>query len=110
MEEIEDEKIVPNQTDTVDEDDVYDRPPTSYCKACNLNVKDTSQNPNSILCSDCREHFIKYPIPKWLYIVMAVVVIICGISFYRVPTLISDYKNYKSAESSYNQKNQYGNN
>lgn len=75
------------------------------CVVCEKEPKYTFENQNSELCRDCRETFIRYPVPKWLYIVIAVVAVTLCFAAYKVPAVINDFKIYKAAEISYNQKN-----
>jgi tetratricopeptide (TPR) repeat protein len=89
-------------THTVEKDDELD---SSICVVCRLYEKDTFENANSVLCVDCREQFIRYPIPKWLYAVFALVAAFLLIALIKVPKVITDFKTYKNAEFAYNQRN-----
>lgn len=48
----------------------------TFCKKCQRKYVDRSENPESVLCKDCREELIKLKIPKVFYIVGAVVFIL----------------------------------
>lgn len=75
--------------------------PDIYCAACKQNLKDTSDNPESLFCTSCREQLIHYPFPKWLLGVMVAVAALCVVAFWRVPSLVRDYDAYKAAEAAY---------
>ncbi|MHB1485028.1 MAG: tetratricopeptide repeat protein [Saccharofermentanales bacterium] len=75
-----------------------------YCSNCCQELIDTSENPDSSLCTLCREEFIRHPIPKWIFLVIVAVMIITGTALVKTPAVLKDYKIYKTAESSYNQK------
>lgn len=68
------------------------------CKKCGQKYIDNSESRYSILCTECRERQLKYPIPKvflLLGIGLAVLVIAALINF---PKTFADYAIYKTAE------------
>ncbi|WP_277407672.1 hypothetical protein [Lacrimispora xylanisolvens] len=54
------------------------------CGACGHGMIDRSENTDSVLCSACRERFIRYPVPK-LFIVFQLLLLFCWDS------LLSDF-------------------
>lgn len=95
------EQLCQTSEDEVQLDNMHEPNSDLYCQACMQNLKDTNKNPESILCASCREHLIRYPYPKWLFAVVGAVLIICLVAFIRVPSLVRDYKMYRTAESAY---------
>lgn len=39
---------------------------SDICVLCRKNKKDFSSSPYAEHCSDCRQQFLDYPIPKWI--------------------------------------------
>ena len=72
------------------------------CERCKAKYIDVSESRYSILCTECRENQIKYPIPKiflLLGIALSVLVIIALVQF---PKSFKDYAVYKTAEEKAN--------
>ena len=72
------------------------------CERCGAKYIDVSESRYSILCTECRENQIKYPIPKiflLLGIALSVLVIIALVQF---PKSFKDYAVYKTAEEKAN--------
>ena len=58
----------------------YMQPEQDYCRRCRKRPIDKSENPDSVLCRDCREELIKLRIPTPLLvtgIIVAIIVILC---------------------------------
>lgn len=56
------------------------------------------------LCADCRAHFIKYPIPKWIWIFAAAILIIMIIGMIRMPKYVSAAYHLSKAEKAIEHK------
>lgn len=69
-----------------------------YCKNCQTRIIDKSENPNSVLCRQCREELIHYPIPKWIYVLAAVIVVLVAVSFVFLPESLKIYRTVEGAE------------
>jgi len=69
-----------------------------YCKKCQTRSIDKSENPNSVLCKQCREEAIHYPIPKGLVVIGILIVAMLLISFVKFPTGLKNYKTVEGAE------------
>ena len=69
------------------------------CGACGHGMIDRSENTDSVLCSACRERFIRYPVPKLFIVFSAVIVVLLGFAFIRFPKVIKSYKIYVKAEA-----------
>lgn len=69
----------------------------NLCKKCHNHMIDRSENDKSCLCRECREEYIKLKIPKWIYAVMAAIVICMIVAFTNFPTMIKDYAKYANA-------------
>ena len=69
------------------------------CGACVHGVIDRSENADSVLCSACRERFIRYPVPKLFIVFSAIIVVLLGFAFIRFPKVIKSYKIYVKAEA-----------
>ena len=62
------------------DENVYIQPEQDYCRRCRKRPIDKSENPDSVLCRDCREELIRLRIPKPLMvtgIIVAIIVILC---------------------------------
>lgn len=62
------------------DENVYIQPEQDYCRRCRKRPIDKSENPDSVLCRDCREELIKLRIPMPLLvtgIIVAIIVILC---------------------------------
>ena len=51
------------------------------CKRCRRRSIDRSENPDSVLCRDCREELIRLKIPPVFYIVGAAVILMAAFTF-----------------------------
>ena len=51
------------------------------CKRCRCRTIDRSENPESILCRDCREELIRLKIPHLFYLIGAVVILLAALTF-----------------------------
>lgn len=69
-----------------------------YCQKCQTRIVDKSDNPNSVLCKQCREEFVHYPIPKWIYFVAAGILVLLLISFVNFPQNLKNYRIVEGAE------------
>lgn len=54
---------------------------SGFCKRCRCRTIDRSENPESILCRDCREELIRLKIPRIFYLVGAVVLFLSMLTF-----------------------------
>lgn len=68
------------------------------CYLCHGAPIDRSENRNSVLCQNCREKMIHYPVPKKIWAAMTVVLVLLLISMVRFPKTLGDYRIYVSAE------------
>lgn len=78
----------------------YTYPPEyedNLCKYCQKRAIDKSENPDSILCGECRETLIHYPIPKKLYAAIAVILVLFAAALFFFPKSLKDYKTYKTS-------------
>ncbi|HHY81365.1 MAG TPA: hypothetical protein GX505_01640 [Clostridiales bacterium] len=80
---------------------------TNLCIACRQREKDKSDNPHSELCTECRHALIKYPIPKWIFLIFVLIVILLAASVKNIPESIKDLKAYQDAEAKYYDKYYY---
>ncbi len=62
------------------------------CQRCHVKTIDRSENLHSVLCRDCREELIHYPIPKWIYVTMSIVLVAVIISLFYAPSNIKDFR------------------
>nr|WP_288828217.1 tetratricopeptide repeat protein [uncultured Clostridium sp.] len=69
------------------------------CKACGHAIIDRSENPDSVLCSTCRERFIRYPVPKLFIFFSVIIAVLTGFAFSRFPKVLKSYKIYVKAET-----------
>lgn len=69
-----------------------------YCRKCKTRSVDRSENPNSVLCRQCREESIHYPIPKGLVVVGIIILAMLLLSFIKFPTSLKYYKTIEGAE------------
>lgn len=51
------------------------------CKRCRCRTIDYSENPESVLCRDCREELIRLKIPRLFYLIGAVVILLSALTF-----------------------------
>lgn len=51
------------------------------CKRCRCRTIDCSENPESVLCRDCREELIRLKIPRVFYLISAVVILLAALTF-----------------------------
>lgn len=75
-----------------------------HCVVCKTYERDRSENPDSVLCLGCREQYIRYPIPKWIRIVMAAAAIIVAFAMISTPAAILDFKAYRQSLEAYNNR------
>ena len=85
---------------SMDEDqNYYDQFQEAYdCHLCHGAPIDRSENRNSVLCKNCREKAIRYPVPKKIWAAVAVVLVLLLVSMVRFPKTLGDYRIYVSAE------------
>ncbi|MHB1452774.1 MAG: tetratricopeptide repeat protein [Saccharofermentanales bacterium] len=98
------DKVVPDSTQHdfgAQEEEPIDE---VHCAVCKVSERDRSENPDSVLCSACREQYIRYPIPRWIRIAMAAVAVIVVFAMISTPVAIRDYKIYHQSTESYNNK------
>lgn len=69
----------------------------NLCKVCTQSKIDKSENENYVICEECREKMIRYPIPKIFLFFSIIIVVLIGISFFHFPKLISDYRIYENS-------------
>lgn len=63
-----------------------------YCRKCGIRTIDKSDNPNSELCTQCREEAIHYPIPKWIYLVGVGILLLLAVSFIGFPQNLKTFR------------------
>lgn len=51
------------------------------------------------LCSDCRQLYINYPIPKWIWLFAGGIAVLMGIGLFRMPVYVSAAMHLKRAEN-----------
>ncbi|MEM1483533.1 hypothetical protein V6615_01520 [Oscillospiraceae bacterium PP1C4] len=66
----------------------------SLCCNCEVNVRDKTENKDSILCADCRENFIRLHIPVWVIVFSVLVFAIFAGSIVHLPKTLESYKIY----------------
>ncbi len=59
----------------------------SKCANCKINFPENDSP--SRLCFDCKELFIKYPIPKWIYVFAGIILLLMIVSLINVPKYLS---------------------
>lgn len=91
----------PEPQEASSEADEADSP---YCLNCHINLKDTTENPNSVLCGECREHYIRYPLPRWLLAVLIIIIFAMAAGVLKMPVVLCNFKLYQQAEAAYDQK------
>lgn len=79
----------------------------NLCIACQDREKDLHDNPYSELCTSCRQHYIRYPISRWVYLILALIAILLVISIRNIPLSITDLKAYQKAAVKYDDKYYY---
>lgn len=73
-------------------------PEEDICKKCGSKRIDRSENKNSILCHECREAQIRYPFPKKMLPVAAIVLVLVAVAMARTPGIIRTYQLYYQAK------------
>lgn len=68
------------------------------CKKCGQKYIDTSESRYSILCSECREEQIKYPISKAFILLGIGLAVLIAVALINFPKSFTDYAIYKTAE------------
>lgn len=71
---------------------------SDICKICGIRRIDLSENPQSCMCSPCREEKIRYPIPKIFYVVVPILIVLICIAMLQFPSGIKMYKTYKNID------------
>lgn len=68
------------------------------CQRCKRRSIDRSENPDSVLCRECREELIKLKIPPVFYIALVLVLILVAVTL--IPSLggLKNYNTYNTAE------------
>lgn len=68
------------------------------CKKCKRRTIDRSENPDSVLCRECREELIKLKIPPVFYVVGVLVLILIAVTL--IPSFggLKNYNTYNTAE------------
>lgn len=69
-----------------------------YCKKCQTRLVDKSENKDSVLCKQCREELIRYPIPKWIWLVGASILVLLALSMFTFPQNLKNYRIVEGAE------------
>jgi len=94
--DMEDNEIVPYTTE--EQADLKE----PLCVSCKLE-QPLDGNPN-LLCSNCRQNFINYPIPRWIWAFGAGVLIVMSIAAFRMPAYLSAAIHLAKAEKAMDQK------
>ncbi len=68
------------------------------CKRCGRRNIDRSENPDSILCRDCREELIKLRVPPFFYVIGAAVLLLVVFTFVTSMGGFRNFGSYNSAE------------
>lgn len=83
----------------MEENEYYTIPEAQLCRKCHIRRIDQSENSNSILCRECREEQIKYPFPKKMLPVVALVVVLMVVALIKVPKTLGYYKMYQTSRT-----------
>ena len=83
----------------MEENEYYTIPEAQLCRKCHIRRIDLSENSNSILCRECREEQIKYPFPKKMLPVVALVVALMVVALIKVPKTLGYYKMYQTSRA-----------
>lgn len=84
----------------MDEQDIFQE--LGGCEICHQAPPDRSENPNSRICTRCRNIMIHYPIPKIFYPIALAVLLLTILAYVRMPESLSDYRIYATAEDRIN--------
>ncbi len=68
------------------------------CKLCHKRYIDRSENPDSVLCSQCREEKIKLKVPPAIYGAAALLLILVAVAVVFFVPVLNDYAIYVGAE------------
>ncbi len=68
------------------------------CRKCRRRNIDRSENPDSVLCRDCREELIKLRIPPAFYVIGAAVILLMAFTFITSMGGLRNFGSYNSAE------------
>src|SRR6185295_12849149 len=71
----------------MEENILPDAPSPSVCSHCQISSIDTRYS--SPLCEECRQKFIRYPIPKWIKLFGAGVALVFCLALIKLPTQLS---------------------
>lgn len=82
-------------------DSLYD------CHMCHQAPIDKTENPDSVLCKNCREKAIHYPFPKLFLPIAVILCILTVFAYLRMPENLADYRIYATAEKQIQQGNLY---
>ncbi len=93
MQEIENSKSIETHQETID---------LSLCTNCKS--KSIEEGFPTKLCADCREYFIKYPIPKWIWLFSTIILLIMAVGVFRMPKYISAAYHLSKAEKAVDKK------
>lgn len=77
------------------------------CKICHAAPVDKTENPHSVLCRNCREKAIHYPIPRLFLPIAAIICIITVLSYANMAEDLTDYRIYATAQKQIAQGNLY---
>jgi predicted Zn-dependent protease len=72
------------------------------CQKCKRALIDTSESKYSVLCTECREQQIRYPIPKLFIAIIIGLLVLVGSSFSQFPEIFKLYKAYATAQQNVN--------
>lgn len=69
------------------------------CQYCQIKSIDRGDNPESVLCRECREQLIRYPVPKKIMVAAVILAVLLIIALLQFPNRIREYKIYRQAET-----------
>lgn len=62
-------------------DNPFENMTDGFCKRCRCRSIDRSENPDSVLCRDCREDLIRLKIPRFFYLIGGIVILLAALTF-----------------------------
>ncbi len=68
------------------------------CRQCGQKPRDTSASENSVLCSQCRQGYVRLRIPKGVLFFLAAIGAVFLLAMIHMPKTVEQYKRYLEAE------------
>lgn len=72
---------------------------SNRCQYCGQRNIDRSVNPDSVICAECRESLIRYPIPKKIYAMLALIFVLVVVGLLQFPGGLNSYKTFFTADA-----------